>query len=203
MLLLIINPGSTSTKIAVYEAERELLSVNICHSAEELAPFQQDRRAEGFSQGHRPQDARGESHRAVGPGRGRRPGRASQPHPERRLRGQRPDARGPHPRGPGRARLEPGRPDRRRDRASPGHPRLHRRPRRRGRARRLGPPHRHPGDPAPQHLSRPEPQVSRPAWPPTSSAGATNRRTSSSAISEAASRSASTRRAAWWTSTTA
>jgi len=39
MLLLIINPGSTSTKIAVYEDEREVLSENISHSAEELAPF--------------------------------------------------------------------------------------------------------------------------------------------------------------------
>ncbi|MBP1661184.1 MAG: butyrate kinase [Candidatus Aminicenantes bacterium] len=39
MLLLIINPGSTSTKIALYEDEREVLSENISHSAEELAPF--------------------------------------------------------------------------------------------------------------------------------------------------------------------
>jgi butyrate kinase len=39
MLLLIINPGSTSTKIAVYDDEREILSSNICHSADELAPF--------------------------------------------------------------------------------------------------------------------------------------------------------------------
>ena len=39
MRLLIINPGSTSTKIAVYEDEREVLSVNISHSAEELVPF--------------------------------------------------------------------------------------------------------------------------------------------------------------------
>jgi len=39
MLLLIINPGSTSTKIAVYEDEREVLSENIAHSAEELAPY--------------------------------------------------------------------------------------------------------------------------------------------------------------------
>jgi butyrate kinase len=39
MLLLIINPGSTSTKIAVYEDEREVLSENISHSAEELAPY--------------------------------------------------------------------------------------------------------------------------------------------------------------------
>jgi butyrate kinase len=37
MRLLIINPGSTSTKIAVYEDEREILSSSICHSAEELA----------------------------------------------------------------------------------------------------------------------------------------------------------------------
>jgi len=39
MLLLIINPGSTSTKIAVYEDDREILSENISHSAEELAPY--------------------------------------------------------------------------------------------------------------------------------------------------------------------
>ncbi|NLH77578.1 MAG: butyrate kinase [Acidobacteria bacterium] len=39
MLLLIINPGSTSTKIAVYDGEREVLSENIAHPAEELAPY--------------------------------------------------------------------------------------------------------------------------------------------------------------------
>lgn len=39
MRLLIINPGSTSTKIAVYEDEREVLSEGINHSAEALAPF--------------------------------------------------------------------------------------------------------------------------------------------------------------------
>ena len=39
MRLLIINPGSTSTKIAVYEDEREILTANISHSAEELAPY--------------------------------------------------------------------------------------------------------------------------------------------------------------------
>jgi butyrate kinase len=39
MRLLIINPGSTSTKIAVFEDEREILSANISHSAEALAPF--------------------------------------------------------------------------------------------------------------------------------------------------------------------
>ncbi len=39
MRLLIINPGSTSTKIAVFEDDREVLSENISHSAEDLAPF--------------------------------------------------------------------------------------------------------------------------------------------------------------------
>jgi butyrate kinase len=39
MRILIINPGSTSTKIAVYEDEREVFSENITHSAEELARF--------------------------------------------------------------------------------------------------------------------------------------------------------------------
>jgi butyrate kinase len=48
MRLLIINPGSTSTKIAVYEDERELLSENICHSVEELAPYNKIVDQKGF-----------------------------------------------------------------------------------------------------------------------------------------------------------
>ena len=48
MLLLIINPGSTSTKIAVYDNEREVLSENISHSAEELAPFNKIVDQKGF-----------------------------------------------------------------------------------------------------------------------------------------------------------
>ncbi|MCQ2557520.1 MAG: butyrate kinase [Oscillospiraceae bacterium] len=34
-----INPGSTSTKVALFEGEKALLSTNIKHSAEELAQF--------------------------------------------------------------------------------------------------------------------------------------------------------------------
>ena len=37
--VLVINPGSTSTKIAVYEGEQETLSKEIQHGPEELAPF--------------------------------------------------------------------------------------------------------------------------------------------------------------------
>ena len=37
--LLVINPGSTSTKVAVYEDEQPLFIETIRHSAEELAPF--------------------------------------------------------------------------------------------------------------------------------------------------------------------
>src|SRR5512135_101556 len=48
MLLLIINPGSTSTKIAVYDDEREILSENICHSADELAPYNKIVDQKGF-----------------------------------------------------------------------------------------------------------------------------------------------------------
>jgi butyrate kinase len=48
MLLLIINPGSTSTKIAVYEDEKEVLSESITHSAEELAPFNKIVDQKGF-----------------------------------------------------------------------------------------------------------------------------------------------------------
>ena len=39
MLILAINPGSTSTKMAVYEDEKPLILRNISHSQEELAPF--------------------------------------------------------------------------------------------------------------------------------------------------------------------
>lgn len=38
--LLVINPGSTSTKVAVYRDYEEVVQKNITHSAEDLAPFQ-------------------------------------------------------------------------------------------------------------------------------------------------------------------
>ena len=38
--LLIINPGSTSTKIAVYEDESQMLLKSISHSAQELEPYE-------------------------------------------------------------------------------------------------------------------------------------------------------------------
>lgn len=37
--ILTINPGSTSTKIAVFEDEKEIFSKTLRHSAEELTPF--------------------------------------------------------------------------------------------------------------------------------------------------------------------
>jgi len=37
--MLIINPGSTSTKIAVYENQTPLFEDKLSHSIEELAPF--------------------------------------------------------------------------------------------------------------------------------------------------------------------
>ena len=39
MRILVINPGSTSTKLAVYDNENQLWSENIYHPAEELARF--------------------------------------------------------------------------------------------------------------------------------------------------------------------
>lgn len=39
MRILVINPGSTSTKIAVYENDREVFSENIAHSAEDVGRF--------------------------------------------------------------------------------------------------------------------------------------------------------------------
>lgn len=37
--ILVINPGSTSTKLAIYDGENEYLTKTLRHSAEELAPF--------------------------------------------------------------------------------------------------------------------------------------------------------------------
>ncbi len=37
--ILVINPGSTSTKIAVYDDEKEILNTSISHSTEELKKF--------------------------------------------------------------------------------------------------------------------------------------------------------------------
>ena len=39
MLILVINPGSTSTKMAVYEDERPIVLRNIAHTQEELSRF--------------------------------------------------------------------------------------------------------------------------------------------------------------------
>ena len=39
MLILVINPGSTSTKMAVYEDEKPVIVRNISHSQEELSQF--------------------------------------------------------------------------------------------------------------------------------------------------------------------
>ena len=39
MKVLVINPGATSTKVAVFEEERELLKKSIIHTAQELEGF--------------------------------------------------------------------------------------------------------------------------------------------------------------------
>ena len=41
MKILVINPGSTSTKIAVYEDESQILARNIRHTVEELSVYPQ------------------------------------------------------------------------------------------------------------------------------------------------------------------
>ena len=38
--LLIINPGSTSTKIGVYEDEKQIFEKTLRHSAEEIGQFE-------------------------------------------------------------------------------------------------------------------------------------------------------------------
>ena len=39
MKILVINPGSTSTKLAVYEDSTQVWKESVYHSAEELAPY--------------------------------------------------------------------------------------------------------------------------------------------------------------------
>lgn len=39
MKILVINPGGTSTKIAVFEDDKQLFKANITHTAEDLKPF--------------------------------------------------------------------------------------------------------------------------------------------------------------------
>ena len=39
MRILVINPGATSTKIAVYEDETEVFSASLSHAPETLAGF--------------------------------------------------------------------------------------------------------------------------------------------------------------------
>ena len=39
MTILVINPGSTSTKVSVYEDDEPILVRSIRHSVEELAQF--------------------------------------------------------------------------------------------------------------------------------------------------------------------
>lgn len=40
MITLVLNPGSTSTKVAIYEDKTEVFKKSIAHSKEELAPFE-------------------------------------------------------------------------------------------------------------------------------------------------------------------
>ena len=39
MIILVLNPGSTSTKVAIYEDKTEVFKTSIAHSKEELAQF--------------------------------------------------------------------------------------------------------------------------------------------------------------------
>ncbi|MEI6874294.1 MAG: butyrate kinase [Spirochaetota bacterium] len=50
--VLVINPGSTSTKIAVYEDGEELFSENVIHSSEELSVFPSISSQHGFREAH-------------------------------------------------------------------------------------------------------------------------------------------------------
>ena len=55
--ILVMNPGSTSTKIAVYQDETPLFVESIEHSQDELKPFEniidQDRKSTRLNSSHR------------------------------------------------------------------------------------------------------------------------------------------------------
>ena len=38
-MILVINPGSTSTKLALFEQDKEVFAQTLRHSPEELAPY--------------------------------------------------------------------------------------------------------------------------------------------------------------------
>ena len=48
MNILVINPGSTSTKMAVYQDEKPILLRSITHTADELAQFNAITEQQGF-----------------------------------------------------------------------------------------------------------------------------------------------------------
>ena len=114
-IILAINPGSTSTKIAVYEDTQPVLSLAIDHSAAEIAAF-----ATIGDQFEWRKDLVLESLRKRGFDIGTLSaviGRGGLVHPvEAGLRGERRTARRPAPR-PAAARLESGRTDRTGDRS--------------------------------------------------------------------------------------
>ena len=87
MKVLVINPGATSTKIAVFEEDQQLFKLGLDHSAEELDQFdkvidQADYR-KGYSGCRRRGGLPAERFR-----RGLRPRRPVPPHPLRHLRRQ-------------------------------------------------------------------------------------------------------------------
>ena len=127
--ILVINPGSTSTKIGVYEDEQLLFDKTLRHSAEDIAQFktiaaQKDWRRNLVMRALREQGIDARTLSAVS-------GRGGLLRP---IRGgtyavNDNHGHGLHHRHSGSARLQPGRPDRPRDRRRAGHPLLHRGPR--------------------------------------------------------------------------
>lgn len=83
--ILTIDPGSTSTKIGVFDDEKMLFEENLHHSAEELAQFETIPQQEGLPPPAGPEGAGGAPYPAGEPQRRVRPGRRSQACPRRYL----------------------------------------------------------------------------------------------------------------------
>lgn len=127
--ILVVNPGSTSTKIGVYEDENLLFDKTLRHSAEELEKFdsipaQKDWRRKLVMKALEDQGFDVKTLSAVS-GRGG----LLAPIRGRHLRRQRPSGPRLHRGRSGTARLQPGRHHRPGDRRPAGHPLLHRGPR--------------------------------------------------------------------------
>lgn len=155
--ILAINPGSTSTKVALYDEERPLLELNLRHSTEEISRFAGVNDQLDWAPRTDPFGAPRRGVRHQKPLGGDRPRRTDTPHSRRSLRSQFAHALRSAERAD-ETRLQPRRTAGRTDRPHGGCQGLHRRPAGGRRDGRRGTHLGHADVPAQTGLPRPEPE---------------------------------------------